>query len=245
MIGKAVLISVFIGSAAASQATGKLTYPQYQFLVEKHSTLQGLDKNLVWAVMGRESSGDPRALSHKNARGLMQVIPPTAARMGVNPKYLYDPEQNIIAGTRYLRYLTKYFNGNLDFILAGYNAGEGAVNKYRGIPPYPETKKYVKNVKYRYARLSGRNIPNMDVTPEYARPKSENSGLMVYTSWINGEKVNSKTVTNNKPVKIVKTVRVKDVLKTVHMVETKPVRAKTNTYGFVQTLDENGNFVSL
>lgn len=130
-------------------------YPQYQALVEKHAAAQGLDANLVWAVMTRESGGDRYALSKKNARGLMQVIPPTAARMGVNPKHLYDPEQNIIAGTRYLRYLTKYFNGNLDFILAGYNAGEGAVNKYKGIPPYRETQKYVRLVRNRYAKLSG------------------------------------------------------------------------------------------
>ena len=74
-------------------------YPQYAALVEKHAALQRLDKNIVWAVMGRESSGNRYALSNKNARGLLQVIPPTAARMGVNPKNLYDPEQNIIAGT--------------------------------------------------------------------------------------------------------------------------------------------------
>ena len=91
----------------------------------------------------------------------MQVIPPTAARMGVNPKYLYHPEPNLIAGTRYLRFLCNRYPDrnhptgcNLDLVLAGYNAGEGAVDKYRGIPPYAETRAYVKNVKYRYGRLS-------------------------------------------------------------------------------------------
>ncbi|MDO5069410.1 MAG: lytic transglycosylase domain-containing protein [Neisseria zoodegmatis] len=148
--------TIFVLAAAfCSAICTAAPYPQYQHLVEKHAAAQGLDANLVWAVMSRESGGNRYALSDKNARGLMQVIPPTAARMGVNPKHLYDPEQNIIAGTRYLRYLTKYFNGNLDFILAGYNAGEGAVNKYKGIPPYPETKKYVHLVRNRYAQLSG------------------------------------------------------------------------------------------
>ena len=87
-----------------SSAFAASPYPQYEALVEKYSAAQRLDKNLVWAVMGRESSGNRYALSNKDARGLLQVIPGTAARMGVNPKNLYDPEQNIIAGTRYLRF---------------------------------------------------------------------------------------------------------------------------------------------
>ncbi len=130
-------------------------YPQYQHLVEKHAAAQGLDANLVWAVMARESGGNRYALSHKNARGLLQVIPPTAARMGVNPKYLYNPEHNIIAGTRYLRFLSNRYKGDLNLILAGYNAGEGAVDKYGGIPPYRETQNYVRLVRNRYAKLSG------------------------------------------------------------------------------------------
>ncbi|OSI23532.1 lytic transglycosylase [Neisseria dumasiana] len=165
--------TIFVLAAAfCSAICTAAPYPQYQHLVEKHAAAQGLDANLVWAVMARESGGNRYALSNKNARGLMQVIPPTAARMGVNPKHLYDPEQNIIAGTRYLRYLTKYFNGNLDFILAGYNAGEGAVNKYKGIPPYPETKKYVHLVRNRYAKLSG--------NPAYAAGKHTAFAKAVY-----------------------------------------------------------------
>lgn len=130
-------------------------YPQYQHLVEKHAEKQGLDVNLVWAVIARESGGRWNATSPKNARGLMQVIPPTAARMGVNPKYLYNPEHNIMAGTRYLKFLSERYNGNIDLMLAGYNAGEGAVDKYKGIPPYRETKNYVRLVRNRYAQLSG------------------------------------------------------------------------------------------
>lgn len=130
-------------------------YPQYQALVEKHAAAQGLDKNLVWAVMGRESSGNRYALSNKNAQGLMQIIPSTAARMGVDPKLLYQPEPNLMAATRYLRFLSNRYQGNTDLILAAYNAGEGAVDKYKGIPPYRETVNYVKAVRQRYARLSG------------------------------------------------------------------------------------------
>ena len=148
-----------------AEAAPKLTFPQYEALVEKHAALQGLDKNLIWAVMGRESSGNPNALSKKNARGLMQVIPPTAARMGVDPKNLYHPESNLVAGTRYLRFLCNRFPDknhptgcNIDFVLAGYNAGEGRIYQYRGIPPFKETREYVQNVKMRYARLSGKPV---------------------------------------------------------------------------------------
>ena len=152
MIKKQILALVLLASAAAATAA---PYPQYKELVEKHSAAQGLDPNLVWAVMTRESGGNRLARSPKDARGLLQVIPPTAARMGVSPKNLYIPEQNIIAGTRYLGFLNKRFNGNLDHILAGYNAGEGAVDKYKGIPPYRETQNYVRFVRNRYAQLSG------------------------------------------------------------------------------------------
>ncbi len=149
------ILSALLLAVATSKATAAGIYPEYKALVEKHAALQGVDKNLVWAVMYAESRGNRNATSHKNARGLMQVIPPTAARMGVNPKHLYDPEQNIIAGTRYLRFLSKRFNGNFDHIVAAYNAGEGAVDKYRGIPPYRETRNYVVQVRNRYARLTG------------------------------------------------------------------------------------------
>ena len=123
MVKKLILTTSLLALCQVSAASG--IYPQYAALVEKHAALQRLDKNIVWAVMGRESSGNRYALSNKNARGLLQVIPPTAARMGVNPKNLYDPEQNIIAGTRYLRFLCNHFPDkssphgcNIDLVLA-------------------------------------------------------------------------------------------------------------------------------
>lgn len=127
----------------------------YEDLINKHSLANGLDPNLTTAVITRESAFKSNARSHKDARGLMQVIPSTARFMGVNPATLYDPEQNIIAGTRYLAYLSKMFNGDVTKILAGYNAGHGAVLKYNGIPPYRETQNYVKFVSNKYLALSG------------------------------------------------------------------------------------------
>ena len=172
------LFPALLLAAAAASANAAGIYPEYKSLVDKHAALQGLDVNLVWAVMYAESRGNRTAISPKNSRGLMQVIPPTAARMGVNPKHLYDPEQNIIAGTRYLRFLSNRFKGNFDHIVAAYNAGEGAVDKYRGIPPYRETRNYVVQVRNRYASLSG-NPAYVSAAPVKAIASKAASGKVV------------------------------------------------------------------
>lgn len=126
-------------------------------LIERHARQQGLDVNLVRAMILVESHHNPKARSPKNALGLMQVMPATALRMGVRPERLFEAEPNLIAGTRYLAFLQKRFHGNLDLMLAGYNAGEGAVAKYGGVPPYRETIDYVEKVKRHWLRLSGLN----------------------------------------------------------------------------------------
>lgn len=111
----------------------RLTAPQYK-----------LEPWLVLAVMAAESNFDPLALSPKKASGLMQLIPETAARFGV--RNITDPSQNIRGGMAYLRWLLAYFEGDIQLALAGYNAGEGAVDRWRGIPPYAETRHYVRKI---------------------------------------------------------------------------------------------------
>ena len=114
-------------------------------LINRVASLHGVDEELVQAIVKVESDYDPRAVSPKNCRGLMQLHPDTARRFGVQD--VFDPAQNIEGGVRYLSYLIDAFGQELDRVLAAYNAGENAVRRYDGIPPYPETVGYVKKVK--------------------------------------------------------------------------------------------------
>jgi len=104
----------------------------------------GLDARLVLAVIRVESAFNPRAQSHKHAKGLMQLLPGTAARFGVAD--IWDPVQNIQGGMAYLRWLLDHFGGDVRLALAGYNAGERAVRRHGGVPPYAETRRYVRKV---------------------------------------------------------------------------------------------------
>ncbi|HVG08943.1 MAG TPA: lytic transglycosylase domain-containing protein [Thermoanaerobaculia bacterium] len=122
---------------------------------ERHS----LSPALVEAVARVESGFNPRALSHKGARGLMQVIPATGRRFGVRADKLFEPEHNIAAGTAYLAWLSKRYRGNLEFVIAAYNAGEGAVDNHGGIPPYRETRDYVKRVKAALQTIEDKALP--------------------------------------------------------------------------------------
>lgn len=116
----------------------------YSPLINKAARRYGLNPALVHAVVHTESAYNPKALSHKGAAGLMQLMPATAARFGVTDRY--DVEQNVMAGTRYLRWLLDEFN-DTSLALAGYNAGEQAVIKYGNkVPPYPETQNYVRKI---------------------------------------------------------------------------------------------------
>ena len=103
-----------------------------------------LNPNLVLAVVEVESNFNPRALSPKNAQGLMQLIPATAERFGVVD--VWDPEQNLRGGMSYLHWLMQHFDGDLKLVLAAYNAGEAAVQRHGGIPPYAETRNYVERI---------------------------------------------------------------------------------------------------
>ena len=109
---------------------------------------------VVTAVVRAESAFDPRAVSHKGARGLMQLMPATARRFGVGSEDIFDPARNLDAGVRYLRWLLDRFDGELHLALAAYNAGEGTVERYGGVPPYRETRSYIRRI-YRSLGLDG------------------------------------------------------------------------------------------
>lgn len=122
-------------------------------LIRYYGNQNGVDPYLIYCLMSQESKFSSGATSPKGAQGLMQLMPGTAARYGVtNP---YDMGQSIMGGTRYLKDLLKMFNGRVDLALAGYNAGENAVIKYGyTIPPYDETRNYVKLIIKRYGRIN-------------------------------------------------------------------------------------------
>ena len=118
--------------------------PEVVRLVKHLAPQFDLDPELVLAVIEVESSFNPKALSPKNAQGLMQLIPETARRFGVAD--VWDPKQNLRGGMAYLRWLLNHFNGDVKLALAGYNAGEASVARHRGVPPYDETQAYVRRI---------------------------------------------------------------------------------------------------
>jgi soluble lytic murein transglycosylase-like protein len=125
--------------------------PELDRIIFEVGEKQGVDPRFIHAVIWQESKYDPHARSHAGAQGLMQLIPATAKRFGC--EHPDDPEENITAGTKYLGWLLKRFSGNVELALAGYNAGEGAVDKYDGVPPYNETRNYIKIISQRYGKI--------------------------------------------------------------------------------------------
>lgn len=133
--------------AQPPQKTGPHKGPVFE-LVKKLAPAYEIDPRLVLAVIAIESGFDAKAVSPKNAQGLMQLMPETAQRFRVkNP---FDPEENIKGGLAYLRWLLAYFKGNVALVAAAYNAGERAVEAHKGIPPYPETRNYVLKISRLY-----------------------------------------------------------------------------------------------
>lgn len=133
-------------------------------LIRQSGNKYNVDPYLIFLVMEQESHFNTRAVSPKGARGLMQLMPGTGARFGVRRPH--DPAQNIAGGTRYLRELLNKFNNRVDLVLASYNAGEGAVIKFgHRVPPYQETRNYVKKISKRYKRTTVRTKkPATDTT---------------------------------------------------------------------------------
>jgi hypothetical protein len=127
-----------------SEQSKPLFQSKYNEIIVEAARRFDVDAALVSAVIKAESDYNPRIVSHKGARGLMQLMPATAERFGVTNSF--DPAQNIHAGTRYLRWLLKKFDDNADLAVAGYNAGEGNIAKYNGVPPFRETVNYINRI---------------------------------------------------------------------------------------------------
>ena len=127
-------------------------------LIRQNGIRHSVDPYLIFLVMEQESHFNPRVVSPKGAAGLMQLMPGTGARFGV--RHPFDPVQNVSGGTRYLRELLNRFNNRVDLVLASYNAGEGAVIKFgHKVPPYKETRNYVKQISYRYRKVPTKSKP--------------------------------------------------------------------------------------
>ncbi len=143
--------SAQIGEASVSPNAPAMVPPaQIDALVNDNAQASDVDPALVKAIIANESGFNANATSKVGAQGLMQLMPGTAAALGVGDSY--DPAQNVAGGTKYIKQLLDRFNGNVRLAVAAYNAGPGAVEKYNGVPPYAETQNYVQNVLASYAK---------------------------------------------------------------------------------------------
>jgi len=149
-------------------------------LVREAAERHRVDPALIRAVIETESNWNPAAVSRKGARGLMQLIPSTAQRFGVND--MFSPKQNIDAGVRYLKALLERYNGNLELALAAYNAGEGAVDRAHGIPAFRETVNYVQRVQDAYFRPGSGRLADGFTYRHTIRKETDESGRTVFTN---------------------------------------------------------------
>ena len=141
------------GASSTKRRTSFNIPSQYLTRIRNLASKHNVREDLIVAVIRAESSFNPQALSHKGAAGLMQLMPDTAKQYGVTNRF--DPEQNLTAGVQHLSYLYSKYKKNIPLTLAAYNAGEEAIKKYKGIPPYKETKGYIKRaMKYMSMRYS-------------------------------------------------------------------------------------------
>ncbi len=143
----------------------------FDHIIKQASSTHGVSEGLIKAVMHTESGFNVNARSPVGAQGLMQLMPATARRFNVSNAY--DPQQNIMAGAKYLAWLLKRFNGDQSLALAGYNAGEGNVSKYGGIPPFRETQDYVRRVNSRYQNLYSNGVALSTGSSASIQPSSE------------------------------------------------------------------------
>jgi soluble lytic murein transglycosylase-like protein len=156
----------------------------FRELIQAAAARYAVDPDLITSVIAAESNFDPKAVSRRNARGLMQLLPQTAARLGV--KSIFDPAENINAGTQYLGELLKRYNNNLALTLAAYNAGPQTVQRYRSVPPYRETQNYVQKVGRSYAQrksspYGASSAKNNSSSPITAAPIAATSMIVPYS----------------------------------------------------------------
>jgi soluble lytic murein transglycosylase-like protein len=154
---------------------------QIEKWIHEISEQHGVDPELVKAVAKTESNFNPYAVSNKGALGLMQLIPDTAKRFGVTN--VFDARQSIEGGVKFLRFLMGMFPDNLPYILAAYNAGENAVLKYKGIPPYRETQAYVRKISQAYSKKGSFLVAsNQSAADRRITTYRDNSGRVVYSN---------------------------------------------------------------
>jgi soluble lytic murein transglycosylase-like protein len=149
-------------------------------LVREAADRHRVDPALIRAVIETESNWNPRAYSHKGAGGLMQLIPTTAQRFGAYD--VFNPQQNIDAGVKYLKTLLERYNGNLDLALAAYNAGEGAVDRAHGVPAFRETRNYVQKVQDAYFRPGSGRLADAFINSRAIHRDVSESGRIVFTN---------------------------------------------------------------
>ena len=151
----AVFVSLVFLSVRIEVQAEPGSQQRFDALIESVAEEYGLEAALIHSIIRTESNYDPHAVSAKGAVGLMQLMPETAKRYGV--RNLYDPRQNIEGGVKYLKDLMNLFEGKTDHVLAAYNAGHNAIKKYGGIPPFPETRRFIEKVKTTYQNSTIRN----------------------------------------------------------------------------------------
>ena len=149
-VSAAEVVSIDPEDQFASQPQPTAATAPFGEIVKAAAARYSIDADLIISVIAAESNFDPKAISKRNARGLMQLLPETAAHFGV--QNIFDPQENIDAGTHYLRDLLQRYNNDLVLALAAYNAGPERVQQFGNVPPYPETVSYIRRVKKAYAK---------------------------------------------------------------------------------------------
>jgi soluble lytic murein transglycosylase-like protein len=151
--------------------------PSVEAVIHEAAKRHDVDPELVKAIVGVESNFSPHAVSNKGAMGLMQLMPATARRFGVGN--VFNPVENVDGGVRYLKYLLGYFDGDLKLSVAAYNAGENAVVRYGGVPPYRETQNYVKKIGDVYSMLHPQRV---ETGPQRLVRTLDENGRVLYTN---------------------------------------------------------------